>query len=1692
MKRPFETFTRSHRSSTRAARPKRRLCRLESLERRDLLSAVPLSASEYAALTAQYSSLSLPETMDDLNVITLDLSEGDGLADLQSAIVKAAHTYESELIVVRTTVDANTASADSRETLQINIDSVVFGTLTIVGLGDAPLTLNKVGIQASGDNTDIGLANLKITGASDGIIANSCDITITDCVITGNEGFGIYSDNTTTTITDCVITGNEDYGIYSNNTTTTITDCVITGNEDYGIYSYNTVTTITDCVITENKDDGIYSYYSTTTITDCEITENEGYGIYSYSHRTTTITNSEIDGNSQRGIYIEYSKSGTIINTNITNNTASQAGGGIYIEDGTWDIVNSLIADNTADNYGAGIFNESGTVKITNSTITGNTTKIEGSGGIRNNTSSGKVELYNTIVVGNTGDISGWVSGSNNLTTSAQWQSGENNLTYDAALPLFKDEENGDYSLAEGSQAADRGSNELAELAGLDELAKDLAGNARFQNDSIDIGAFESGDVKIQLPPTVTLNKIPTFTNAPITLTWKAEDADGDLALCEVWVSKDGAEFVRAAENVTDGKYVFAFDGDGRYSFKVTAVDEDGNLAESEVQECVFDSTAPVVILGEVPAQTNAESVTLTWTAEDAKFCEVWVSKDGAEFVRAAENVTDGEYTHMFNGEGQYTFRIVAIDEAGNESGPAEGQVTFKTAAPPNVTFGYMPEIVNSQSEYLMWFADDPDNDLAYCELYVSKDGAEFERLGGDWTDMGCMVNFDSSGTYRFQIIAVDAAGNRSDADEIEIRAELSTNISSVTFGDIPTSIDQRSVHLYWSCNIKAVSYILTVFQGETKLETIETSKNSKIWTAEEDGDYRFCVVAVDEAGNHSEPAEITINVQTCQVHCMFLISPGTVTTEELDLIWQVEDTMEGDFAYGELYVSKDGGEPVLVSGNLTETMYSYRFESNGLYQFQIYAFDKAGNRSNADSLEVQVELNALPVRFDDIPTSTNSKNIDLHWTCKTEAVSYLLTVSLEGRELATIQMTGNSLTWTAEEDGNYLFRVSAIDAGGNYSEPAEQYVSVETCPVNVMLYSIWEEEGYIKLFWQVEDTIEEDFAYCELYVSKDGAEYQRIGGELTGCEYSYHYETDGSYSFRIYAIDKAGNRSRANEAGIIVDHTAPTVTLGEIAQMTKDEEILLTWTVNEFASCTVWVSKDDAEFVKAAENVTGGEYAFTFEGDGRYSFKVTAVDEAGNLAESEALECVFDSTAPVVILGEVPEQTNAESVTLTWTADGAAFCEVWVSKDGAEFVRVAENVTGGEYVFAFDGDGRYSFKVAAVDEAGNRAESEVVDVEKKPNISAVVSGNRVKVVWENDGPEADSVRYREAGTQRWTVRKLKAGVSEFAFNGRAGKEYEIQVLCGQQEDRILTESVTLLVSPKMKAERNSVTDESFAVNVSNWAGQLYECASMVCVTLNGERQEIALENGRGSCVFSGGETAEFADGVLRFGNVKSNFQHTVRVAFSNGESTSAETSPLRIRTAMAAYDAPVIESVEALDGKSVCVTWTTAYGKNSTQAAKYYTVQYSTDGERWRTAATRAEGNAFILTNLKAQTQYLVSVFATRDRDFTASVPSESTLVKTAFPTPAITSARSTQTGRVVISWKSVSDAAQYELAYRETESSKWSVIPVSSSDAKVTFTLFGLNSGKDYEFRLRALPLDTTIQTSGWSGIKTVKKIK
>ncbi|MBQ9454368.1 MAG: DUF1565 domain-containing protein, partial [Thermoguttaceae bacterium] len=266
MLKSFENFmSLVDRKNLRTNAPKTRNCRVEFLEERALLSAVPLSAAEYSDLRAQYADFNLPENMADMNVITLDLAEGDDLAALKSAITTAGTTTQSDLIVVRTSTDASaltyTASTDE---LTININATQYGSISIIGLGDSSFTLDAAQlcrVMTVTGSSKMNLGGLTIqNGKADtggGIYVNSGVLQVTNSTIAGNTassyyGGGIYVNSGTTTVTNSTISGNTvkyyGGGIYVNSGTLAVTNSVISGNTaSYyggGIYNRGTVTTI--------------------------------------------------------------------------------------------------------------------------------------------------------------------------------------------------------------------------------------------------------------------------------------------------------------------------------------------------------------------------------------------------------------------------------------------------------------------------------------------------------------------------------------------------------------------------------------------------------------------------------------------------------------------------------------------------------------------------------------------------------------------------------------------------------------------------------------------------------------------------------------------------------------------------------------------------------------------------------------------------------------------------------------------------------------------------------------------------------------------------------------------------------------------------------------------------------------------------------------------------------------------------------------------------------------------------------------------------------------------------------------------------------------------------------------------------------------------------------------------------------
>ena len=315
-------------------------------------------------------------------------------------------------------------------------------SLTISGPGAGVLTVKRDSRAAPFQNftinfgTTVSLSGLTISGGAasfGGGISNSGTLTISNSIIAGNDGGGIFNGGnngatltiSNSTISDNSVPSDSGGGIFNYfGSTLTLINNTISGNSARyggGIFNGGTLT-ISNNIITGNSGGdlggaGISNGGGTLTISNSTISDNStlgGSGGGIWNTGKLMISNTTISGNSAInfgfGGGVLNGGTATISNSTIAGNLASLGGGGI-INGGTLTINNSTIYDNsTTYDYGGGIENQ-GTMLNLNSSIVANNTAPPGGPDIFGAVTTGDYNLIKNI-----SGISGSLPGTHNLT----------------------------------------------------------------------------------------------------------------------------------------------------------------------------------------------------------------------------------------------------------------------------------------------------------------------------------------------------------------------------------------------------------------------------------------------------------------------------------------------------------------------------------------------------------------------------------------------------------------------------------------------------------------------------------------------------------------------------------------------------------------------------------------------------------------------------------------------------------------------------------------------------------------------------------------------------------------------------------------------------------------------------------------------------------------------------------------------------------------------------------------------------------------------------------------------------------------------------------------------------------------------------------------------------------------------------
>ena len=330
------------------------------------------------------------------------------------------------------------------------------------------------------------------------------------------------------------------------------------------------------------------------------------------------FTNGGTSSSSGGAIY-NYGATLSLDNCVISDNQASW-GGAIYSAFGDTTLTNCVVTNNFATNYGGAVYAYSqdsylGDTTLVNCTVTDNTAQFDGGGFYGN--SAATLNAYNSIVYGNASayrgaDVAdvylpdGVSNAFNTLSSFSNWTNSEHNLTYDESKPLFTNATAGNYTLAENSQAIDRG-DDLYVMTNVD-----FAGNRRISGEYVDLGAYEyqfSDPTPLPILSTPA-NVACAESSGAISVSWDSvQDAAGYRIA--YWTSDESTTTVDVASHLTGYSLTGLTPGE-TYHVKVAALGDGVTHWTSRYSEEASARLSTVIVVTSAGDVSNADDGVVT------------------------------------------------------------------------------------------------------------------------------------------------------------------------------------------------------------------------------------------------------------------------------------------------------------------------------------------------------------------------------------------------------------------------------------------------------------------------------------------------------------------------------------------------------------------------------------------------------------------------------------------------------------------------------------------------------------------------------------------------------------------------------------------------------------------------------------------------------------------------------------------------------------------------------------------------------------------------------------------------------------------------------------------------------------------------------------------------------------------------
>ena len=564
----------------------------------------------------------------------------------------------------------------------------------------------------------------------------------------------------------------------------------------------------------------------------------------------------------------------------------------------------------------------------------------------------------------------------------------------------------------------------------------------------------------------------------------------------------------------TDGRTLT----DGTYQYQVRVIDNAGNVGATDSQDVVIDLTKPAA------ATITVDSVSQDTGLSDSDFItsdnqislkgtlgaalgsgdHAQISLDGGA-TWTDVSVSGLSWTYVDGrtlADGDYNYQLRVIDDAGNISATTSQVVTIDTVAPDASKTIAIDSISDDTGLSSSDFITNDTSLTLHGSLGATLADGEYAQISidGGVTWQNVIVTGNSwyyvdgrtlgNQTYDYYVRVVDAAGNvgasahqQVTVDTVAPDAAITVTVDNITVdtgfdnNDFLTSSTSYTLNGTLGDELGAGEYVQVSMDGCTTW--VYATVSGTRWSYNDtrtlaDGDYRYQVRVVDQAGNvgATTTQDVTVDTQAPQYGITIdSISEDTGQSGSDFITMDTSLTINGSLGSAlasdeRVQISLDGGN-TWIDTTVTNQRWSYtdtRDLADGDYTYQVRIIDQAGNVGSTSSQVVTVDTTP-PDTVGTVVSYTDGEGERTGTygaSVATDDTSPLINGTLnrapedgeivqlyrDGILLGQVTMNG-SASWSYQDngllDGNHTYILRVTDKAGNYTESDGFVLNVDT-----------------------------------------------------------------------------------------------------------------------------------------------------------------------------------------------------------------------------------------------------------------------------------------------------------------------------------------------------------------------------------------------------------------------------------------------------------------------------------------------------------------------------------------------------------------------------------------------------------------------------------------------------------------------